>query len=147
VRERLAHRSNNKKQNWELKTMTVNNKRWTLAAVGSATIASLALAAGAAGAYKAERIEYEFTTKYFSDTVSGGGALNAAITTTADYSNLNIFTATSGKYNSRLSTRCSDGRLLETAPRKVTGTSAGDVTHDCGGNIYPLRIEGAIDDL
>jgi hypothetical protein len=37
--------------------------------------------------------------------------------------------------------------LLETAPRKVTGTNAGDVTHGCGGNIYPLRIEGAIDDL
>ncbi len=124
-----------------------NTKRWTFVAVGSATIASLALAAGIASAYKAERIEYQFTTKYFSDNVSGGGALDAYIKTTPDYSRLDIFTATSGKYNSRLSTRCSDGRLLTTAPRNVTGTTAGDVTHNCGSNLYPLRIEGAIDDL
>jgi hypothetical protein len=116
-------------------------------ATGCAMAGALALAAGAAQAYKQERIEYQFTTKYFSDTVSGGGNLDAYIQTDPDFSMLDIWRATSGLYNSRLSTRCSDNSHLETAPRNKTGTTTGDVVHDCGDNLYPLRIEGAIDDL
>jgi hypothetical protein len=123
------------------------NKRWMNVVTGCAMTGALALAAGAAHAYKQERIEYEFTSKYFSDTVSGGGNLDAVIETDPDWSSLNIWRATSGLYNSRLSTRCSDNSFMETAPRNKIGTTAGDVLHDCGGNLYPLRIEGAIDDL
>ena len=128
--------------------MTLINKKQAVQSVlGFAALGSLALVASVAHAYSEERIENQHTTKYFSDTVSGGGALAASITLGPTTSNLNIFQATSGLYNSRLSTRCSDNRFIETAPRKKTGTTAGDVTHSCGGNTFPIRIEGAIDDL
>jgi len=123
----------------------IRSKQWVLA--GAAAVGSLALVASVAHAYKQERIENQFTTKFFSDTVSGSGVLDASIQMASTFSRLNIITATSGRYNSRLSTRCSDGRLLETAPRNKVGNVDGDVFHTCPGNTFPLRIEGAIDDL
>ncbi len=125
-----------------MKNASIKSKCWMVAAV-----AVVLLPVGVAQARAVQRIEYEFTTRTFSDGVTGGGVLQAELTNNPSYSWLNITAATSGLYNSRLSTRCSNNALLETKRFSVTGTSAGDVVHVCGGNLYPLRIEGAIDDL
>jgi hypothetical protein len=117
--------------------------RLALTATGlSLGIASLAEARAV------RRIEGRLATVFFTDNdMNDGGQLAANLTLGEIVSNLDVFVATSGRYNSRLSTRCSDGRLLEISRSNVTGTTNGDVTHTCGGNTFPLRIEGAIDDL
>lgn len=123
-------------------TSSFNGKRALLATTGL-----MVLTASVAHARALRRIENQQTTVLFSDNARGGGRLDAALTLGAKSSILNIITATSGRYNSRLSTRCSNNALLTTRRNNVRGTRQGDVLHTCSGNTFPLRIEGAIDDL
>lgn len=96
--------------------------------------------------YTERRIEYVESSESFCDPTNGG-TLCATLTLASNHSALDIYIASNGVYNSRLSSRCSNGRLLESTPRNVTGTSVGDAYHVCGSGIVPIRIEGAIDDL
>jgi hypothetical protein len=70
------------------------------------------------------------------------GQLEATMTLNGN-SRLDILIQTSAEYNERLSTRCSDGRLLETA--WFLQTNRLSIEHSCGLNVA-IRCEGAIDD-
>jgi hypothetical protein len=121
----------------------LTKKKWFAVAVTGLLLGG----AGMAHAHAVRRIENQQTTVFFSDNVSGAGQLAAALTLGAKTATLDIFTATSGLYNSRLSTRCSDNALFTDRRNNRTGTTAGDIARTCPGNTFPLRIEGAIDDL
>jgi hypothetical protein len=125
-----------------MQNMSANSKRLTLVVVGS-----LILATGLAQARQVRRIEGQHTTVLFSDDVTGVGVLDAALTLGPTVSSLDILNATSGEYNARLSTRCSDYSLFHDRHFGVTSAAEGDIARVCPGNAFPLRIEGAIDDV
>lgn len=108
-------------------------------------VASITAATGVAHAYVQRRIVNQHTTVYLSDR-TWSGQLSARLTLAAHYSKLHVIENTVGRYNARLSTRCSDGRLIDRRPRNLTSPNF-NIYHECGPTKFPLRIEGALDDI
>ena len=65
--------------------------------------------------YAEERIEYIESSKDFCDATDAG-SLCATLELGSTYSRLDVYLASNGLYNSRLSTRCSSGTLLKSGP-------------------------------
>jgi hypothetical protein len=117
-----------------------HGKALVLAAVGM-----LPISASSTQARNVERIEHQHSTLPFCDRQHQFSLVCADLILRAHDSELDI---TYGDfYNSRLSTRCEDGRLVVTQHLNMMGDEAGDVTHVCPGGFDPIRIEGAIDAL
>lgn len=54
------------------------------------------------------------------------------------------------EFNSRLSTRCSDGSIITTAPRNVNlldNPELAVIIHNCPDDTYPIRTEATLDPL
>jgi len=118
-----------------------HGKALVLAAVGM-----LLISASATHARQVRRIEHIHGTVSFCDQPNQFKIVCADLRLAEHFSELDI-THNVENYNSRLSTRCEDGRLLVTKHNNVGNTTSGDIVHTCGGPLDPIRIEGAIDSL